>query len=567
LGYFLSPFSKFSSWLPQAGLSLVLVAGALSLPEVTQTLRITVYRAWNSIADPGQPPSRVIYLKPNAGNPSPEQLKRGLQKCLQARPAAIALDGQLMGITEANPSEAWSIHQWLPAFKNAAPILVGFPWSTGPSPAEEPEHGQDLPPWVRIKAPLELKTEAGLLTHLPEDWQGQVSAGYLEPKAELPLIELSLFRRMSQGLVPSLGVETLRRALRLPDGPLPYVDGVGALLGKNLVLPFSTHGTAPLAVYRKSPLRTLEISDWSLSTLPDSLLRGNVIFVGSQADPSIQTYSGPMPSMSLAAHQVANMLGRNLPVALPSAKVLTFGAGLILALLAVLGLIWFGKAIGFALAVGLSLVFPGLSLVFFLASHWWVAPEFPFLAVWAATSPFLLWPKQGRLPMRNKKIARDGSPATPSVVKDKVNKPHDSGKVADSVPPAKAAEKSSSFSSSPSPAPVTPSKPEASPVKPPIPAPDAGVMPVPKPAPAIANKPANPVVPPGVTNQPVGDVSDSKDVEYDAQRQLVRLGRYKIIRKMGQGSAGEVYEAVDLQMGRRVAVKTMMQTAQLRSRL
>lgn len=57
--------------------------------------------------------------------------------------------------------------------------------------------------------------------------------------------------------------------------------------------------------------------------------------------------------------------------------------------------------------------------------------------------------------------------------------------------------------------------------------------------------------------------ASSGDIERDEHHHLVRIGRYKIMRKMGQGSAGEVFEAIDLQMGRRVAVKTMTPTAQL----
>jgi eukaryotic-like serine/threonine-protein kinase len=85
--------------------------------------------------------------------------------------------------------------------------------------------------------------------------------------------------------------------------------------------------------------------------------------------------------------------------------------------------------------------------------------------------------------------------------------------------------------------------------------PGASPNPNPNPNPNLSVAPIQSIQPP--------ESSDNKDVEYDAHRQLIRLGRYKIIRKMGQGSAGEVYEAVDLQMGRRVAVKTMIQTAQL----
>jgi tRNA A-37 threonylcarbamoyl transferase component Bud32 len=53
------------------------------------------------------------------------------------------------------------------------------------------------------------------------------------------------------------------------------------------------------------------------------------------------------------------------------------------------------------------------------------------------------------------------------------------------------------------------------------------------------------------------------DIERDAQGGLVRLGKYRIARKMGAGSAGDVFEGLDTQMSRRVAIKTMTRGAAL----
>ena len=51
------------------------------------------------------------------------------------------------------------------------------------------------------------------------------------------------------------------------------------------------------------------------------------------------------------------------------------------------------------------------------------------------------------------------------------------------------------------------------------------------------------------------------DIEWDSKGTLVRVGKYKIVRKMGFGSAGDVYEGQDTHMGRKVAIKTITKNA------
>jgi serine/threonine-protein kinase len=56
-----------------------------------------------------------------------------------------------------------------------------------------------------------------------------------------------------------------------------------------------------------------------------------------------------------------------------------------------------------------------------------------------------------------------------------------------------------------------------------------------------------------------GNISD--DIERDAKGGLIRVGKYKIVRKMGFGSAGDVFEGFDTHMGRKVAIKTITKNA------
>jgi serine/threonine protein kinase len=56
-----------------------------------------------------------------------------------------------------------------------------------------------------------------------------------------------------------------------------------------------------------------------------------------------------------------------------------------------------------------------------------------------------------------------------------------------------------------------------------------------------------------------GTIAD--DIERDGKGGLVRVGKYRIVRKMGFGSAGDVFEGFDTHMSRKVAIKTITKNA------
>lgn len=84
----------------------------------------------------------------------------------------------------------------------------------------------------------------------------------------------------------------------------------------------------------------------------------------------------------------------------------------------------------------------------------------------------------------------------------------------------------------------------------------------PVPAPAVsapAPRPIHPKPTPQPQTPHSGTVGD--DIERDAKGGLVRVGKYRIVRKMGFGSAGDVFEGFDTHMGRKVAIKTITKNA------
>ncbi len=79
------------------------------------------------------------------------------------------------------------------------------------------------------------------------------------------------------------------------------------------------------------------------------------------------------------------------------------------------------------------------------------------------------------------------------------------------------------------------------------------------PAPPSAPRPVHPQ--PQVQPQAPHAGNTGNDIERDAKGGLIRVGKYRIVRKMGFGSAGDVFEGFDTHMGRKVAIKTITKNA------
>jgi serine/threonine-protein kinase len=70
-----------------------------------------------------------------------------------------------------------------------------------------------------------------------------------------------------------------------------------------------------------------------------------------------------------------------------------------------------------------------------------------------------------------------------------------------------------------------------------------------------------PLATPPAAPAPAAPSAPGEEIERDAKGGLVRVGKYRIVRKMGFGSAGDVFEGFDTQMGRKVAIKTITRFA------
>jgi len=490
-------------WAPRVGLALLLALGIYQFPQVTLWLRPSFYGLWTFLAGPIQPPPRIEWLTleaPATGQVHP-RLHAILGKLFRYRASLVAVEGNLVGWDGKPETPLPALSQWLPSTGSISPLVVGYPWDAQPlrgaprnrlqgrSAAQGPALFQDAPV-------LRLPAERGISEAIPREWDGLISLGFLQPASPDILISADLLRKTPDGLTLSFGAEALRRAFSIPEGALPYYAGMGFLLGKNLILPANSQGQAPLRRYPESGF-TGRPAEYLLSgDLSAEDISGKLVFL-ADARATLRSYEGPLSRGELAAVQAANLLARQGPLTPQGAAYLALFAGLVLAGAAMAALIWFGPLLGLVIALGLALLYPVLSFVFFLASHWWLPPESPLFMVAVAVLPFVWRPARPSqpVPRREKKTA--------------------------------------------------PPRPET---KLPPPAPEKALE-TPPPAKPIAPRVSVPAV--------------ASEVERDGTGNILRIGKYKVVRKMGRGSAGEVLEAVDLQMGRKVAVKTMLAAADL----
>ncbi|MDQ3000401.1 MAG: protein kinase, partial [Fibrobacterota bacterium] len=247
-----------------------------------------------------------------------------------------------------------------------------------------------------------------------------------------------------------------------------------------------------------------------------------------------------------------------------------------------------GMPAAFALALLLAAIYPVISYFVFVKSSWWLPPELPPLMVAAMYLPFAA--TRALFPV--KKARPQSIQPSPGYNPSLVSMPP-MGRPVPGMPPSTpprgtpqvgqmAQQPMTRFPSAatpqsipPKPRPLAPKERQGAgalsgqdimpaleprftdPRDPPILSGDQNAAPDLKVAGQTIPRPIHPPAsaPPAAAPVHNGQVGD--DIERDAKGGLVRVGKYRIVRKMGFGSAGDVFEGFDTHMGRKVAIKTM----------
>ncbi len=332
------------------------------------------------------------------------------------------------------------------------------------------------------------------------NWPANVSVGFVSP-VNSPVFEIQVLARGSMGLIPSLSFEALRRSQRITQERLAYVESIGLLLGPKITVPITREGLVPLR-FGKTPV-------FSVANLLEfaANLTGRIVLVTSSQN-KISMVNGTYLEAETWAIFLEDAVSQTIPRIPASANWLSLIVGLlgIAALILVMSVGMNDVGI-IGLCLGLALIYPLASLGFFLGANWWLPPENPFFAILWAGFGALCW--KDRLPPLPVKMVKASAPSLSSTIS------------------------------------TIPSTRKSQAITTPL-----ALLGHPTPIPNDPPKPSKPVV-------------QDPNMERDAQGGLLRIGKYRIIRKMGSGAAGDVFEGIDTQMSRRVAIKAMTRGAQL----
>ncbi|MEO7425652.1 MAG: protein kinase, partial [Fibrobacteria bacterium] len=409
----------------------------------------------------------------------------------------------------------------------------------------------------------------------PSRWAGgpEPSTGFAWPRRGTGVFSVPAFLRLPRGVVANLGVEAARRELGVAAGKIGYVEGVGVLFNASHVLPIDARGKIPVRFHGPGGIPRIPAARFLEGRVSASEVSGKVVFVdpGLPGLAAIGTVAGPRTATEIQASLAANFLegtvisepgwGASLPVVLGTLCIL---------LLALAWFLEFGATATFALAVSLGLAYPLIAIAVFLKASLWLPPELPSLMVAAAYLPFALrrWfapapPSRGRPQSIQPSAGYDPalismpslgrpSPATPAAASTPKNP-------MPGIPPTpRSPTPAGFFPNIPAqpPQPAVTEKPRTAPrERQGGPSSTASAAPSGEPPLPVSNPNATPDMPPA----PAGAAAD--DIERDGKGGLVRVGKYRIVRKTGFGSGGDVFEGFDTHMGRKVAIKTITKNA------
>jgi hypothetical protein len=599
-------------YLPAAFLSLaltgfVLVAGS-------HWGESAWYLAFAQAAGAPRPsPSTVIVAAGEGASPDAAGLARLAAAALARGPAAVAVG------PSASPAvrDAGSAAGLPPG-----PVVIAHafarlkPWSfpeNGPPPyppilsrslypaLDGPGPGLSLPRGEGLELSDTMITSASAASG-----PGAPTTGFVVPPGGGTVWAVPAFARLERGVTAALGVEAARRALGVPAMKVGYVEGVGALFDAGHSLPIDADGAALPRFHGSDGIPHLSAAELLEGGGPD--LQGKLVFLDPGGAP-IATAAGPRTQTEAQASLAAGLLDGTLIAAPAWGPPLGILAGLVLAALAATALIaGLPAPTGYALAALLAALYPAAAFAAYAKASLWLPPQMPPFLVLAACLP-MAWARR-RLARR-----RAHPPAIPPApVFDPVLVPvaRGQGQPLQPLTPYRGTPQVPGPAPRPSAAPPVALPPlPASPVMPSpaaaLPAEQAGngagdSAPSGRPRPVLRERqgapadrsavppsaapgPAGPAVPPAAAFSAAPRPAEAADpslmppdaraaaalrpvpqasgdeIERDAKGGLVRVGKYRIIRKMGFGSAGDVFEGFDTQMGRKVAIKTITRFA------
>lgn len=404
------------------------------------------------------------------------------------------------------------------------------------------------------------------------------TTGFSWPLNRKDVYAIPAFARLGRGVVASLGVEAARRALGTPIEKIRYIDGLGVLFDGGHILPLDAQGNmylrfhAPGGIPRLPATQVLE-GLVSSEEIQDKVIFMDVVQTGTRG---IKTASGPLSATEIWAEAAAGILDNTNLTAPNWGGTLSVTVGLIFSGLVIFSLVMdIGTGMASILSFLLFALYPTVSFLAFMKSSWWLPPALPPLMIIVSFIPFFalrwLFPA-----IRISSLTIPPAPAFDPVL---VAKPHGGSKPSYpggiNVTGVMAPSTPTRGIPISNPAAIQPAKPRPPVSKERQTAPLARNEQAPVVAqsydprdPPIIDDPSSESAPKLRPTQSVPvvpkaspPVQSGHDIERDFKGGLIKIGKYQIVRKMGFGSAGDVFEGFDTGMKRKVAIKTITKNA------
>lgn len=339
--------------------------------------------------------------------------------------------------------------------------------------------------------------------------------------------------------IPNFALEMVRRALEIPTTGIRPLEGIGLLMGQQGVIPLTQNGRMLLQFSPSRAFPRLSAGELLGGTRRNTDFQERFVFLGlDNGGSKARSTSGRDKVRSQTefwATAASNILSGQLlnkPAwSEPASRILTF-----IFAAALLGLYFLGLSAWAISGIGvlLALFYPFLSLVLLLTSNWWLPPEVPFFttlfgALGLALSMMITSEQDEDSDGEREEVSSRRRGPSPKEIYS-----HSSttgGTITTAIHPQNKGNGTG------------PAHPRTG-----------------------DNQPRNiPLSQPrGGSSQAFGALAGAHpDVERDASGALIRLGKYRMMRRLASGAAGDVYESFDTQVDRKVAIKTLTRDAGL----
>lgn len=571
--------SGITRYVPAMLISIGLVFALLVAPKFTSWSRPIFYKMF--LLGKGAPPTSnsVAIVSIPANNNQPTRL--GEPTRLEALNVAKAILKYHPSVLVLNlPSKLTSDSNNIDKKNVSGNVVLGHdllllkPWTFSDASVQEYPAIISKSMYTLLDAPtVKLNLSMGdnpILSDSLSKWHFP-STGFSAPLTSTlssqNIFSIPAFARLGHGVVANLGIESVRRALSIPAEKVAYLDGIGILFNATHVLPVNKEGEMFLRFHAKDGIAHFNSEKILSSSLDAEALKNKIVFLdfADENPVLIATVAGHLTSTAIVAEAAANFVD-NLTITSPNwGGILAITLGLLLAILVMaLMVLDLGNFITLPLSILLAALYPVISFIIFLKSSWWLSPELPIFMVLAVFIPFalttltkLFLPTSVKKSTSNSDIISNQSsnPQANSSIASLEKSVHVNTNLSSQPFALAGGSVNTNESRSPSVAPaLSPSQAQQfiDPRDPPIiSGSEANDSKDSLPRHAHATTQATPVI--TVTHP--GTLTE--DIERDAKGMLLRLGKYQIVRKMGFGSAGDVFEGVDSKMGRRVAIKTI----------